>query len=207
MLCLPQSAKKKLQIALHESKRVLIHGEAIAKFLITLIPHLEGVAQPLREDFFEELVLQAKNYGGACRIEFERRKGEFPILQRALEAAESYFTALGSIQESPISQMEMPGLHSAFRLYRRRFSNEISNGAKEASVFATLFKNVQLLYGKRWRIYQGNKLGEPSDLKNFTAGAEIPRLEQIDPEGMALRVFRLLAALMQLGRNCQVKHE
>ena len=204
---LAQAGEEKLRVALLESKRVIIHGEAIAKFLIALIPHMEKVGQELQNDFFDELVLQAKNYGGACRTEFERRQAEFAILQRALKTAESYFEDLVGVVSYAIRQIETPGFFAAARLYARRFSNDISKGAKDASVFATLFKNVQLLYGKRWRMYNRNKLGESSELKNFSAESEIPRLEFLDPEGMVLRRLHAASGITATSAGMASRHE
>jgi hypothetical protein len=38
-----------------------------------------------QEEFFDELVRQLKNYGGACREEFESKTKEFPLLGDALK--------------------------------------------------------------------------------------------------------------------------
>jgi hypothetical protein len=182
----------RLSVILHEFQRSLVHGKAVACLLIVLIPLAETANPELQRELFDELVLQAKNYGGACRSEFERRAEGFPILKKVLEVANRYFDELGKVQSSPINQMEIHGYRQAARLYGRRFSDEISKGAAEASVFLKLFKNVQLLYGKQWRTFHAGKLSGSSDLQHISSTFEIPRLEQIDPEGMALR--RLVAS-------------
>ena len=59
-------------------------------------------------------------------------------------------------------------------------------------------KKVQLLYGKTWSSFYGGKLGEASSLKQFSSSSEMPRLEIIDPEGMALRRLYASAKILEL---------
>jgi hypothetical protein len=105
-------------------------------------------------------VLQLKNYAGSCREECERRASEFPILQRAIEEADRYFEALRKVRQSSISAMEVAGYRQAARLHARRFSNAISKGSEDASVFMSFFKKARLLYGKTWSSFHDGKLGK-----------------------------------------------
>jgi hypothetical protein len=189
----------RLRLGFYEACRTLIHGKAIARFLVALIPRIEKAPEKVQKEFFDELVLQAKNYSGQCRHEFEGRANEFPILKRALDVANPYFEHLTQARKSPIGQMDVPGYLQAALLYARRFSTTVSKGAEEASVFMTLFKKVQLLYGRSWSSYDGGALSRSSELKAISASVEIPRLENIDPEGMALHRLEISTSIASLG--------
>jgi hypothetical protein len=183
---LTETGEREIRLGFCEAQRTLIHGKAIARFFIALIPRIERAAEELQSEFFDELILQAKNFGGECRQEFEKRAGEFALLKKAIDAAKRYYDGLGAVQNSSIGQMDVYGYREAARLYGRRFSTEVSKGAEAASVFMQVFKHVNLLYGKQWSSFQGGTLGQSSGLQTISSSMEIPRLEIIDPEGMAL---------------------
>jgi hypothetical protein len=50
-------------------------------------------------------------------------------------------------------------------------------------------------------MFSGGKLGETSALKHFSNSIEIPRLEIIDPEGMALRRLYASAKILELSKG------
>jgi hypothetical protein len=195
------ASENQLRVAFYELQRDIIHGPSIARFLIVLTQFIERCGPEFQREFYDELVLQSKNYSGACRAEFERRANELPMLKTVLGEADRYFQALLKINESSINSMVVPGWQQAARLYARKFSNEIAKGRKQYSVFLNLFKNVQLLYGKSWSSFHDGKLGEKSDLQLISSSYEIPRLEEIDPEGMALRRIHAFAAIRELTKS------
>lgn len=181
------------ELAFCELQRSMAGGVTIARILISLIGCLHRIAPALQKDFYDELVLQAKNYSGACRKEFEKRAIEISLLTKALADAQRYFESLRGVLHSSISAMEVSGVRHANRLHGRRFSNAISKRSSELSILTQLCKHVRLIYGRQWSTYNGGTLGETSTLKQFSAEMEVPRLEMIDPEYMALR--RLHAAI------------
>jgi hypothetical protein len=196
-----------LRLALHELQRTLVHGDAIGRYLIALIPCAQRVSSGFQEELYKELLLQSKNYAGSCQAEFERQADVFPILRKVLNEAGNYFKSLCQLQQSPINAMDVAGYAYAVRLCRRRLSEEVRKGGEARSVFMQLFKKTQLLYGKKWSSFNDGKLTEASALQKISSSVEIPRLEEIDPEGMALRRLNASINLAALSANHEVKEE
>lgn len=67
----------------------------------------------------------------------------------------------------------------------------------EGSVWAQIVKETMLLYSHRFSSGAEGKLSTPTGLEEFGASVEVPLLEAIEPEGMALRRIR---AEMELER-------
>ena len=190
--------ERQIRIAFYELQRDLVHGDAIARYLVMLIPWIEKMAPDFQQEFYQELVRQLKNYGGACREEFTRRVNEYPILKKALEDVDTYLENLRKIEKSSIHAMEVAGVSRAARMHARKMSNEISKGTRELSVFMQFVKSVRLLYGKQWRSFQSGELGGSSELKKMSSTIELPRMEIIDPEDMALRRLYASAQIQKL---------
>jgi len=196
-----------VRVAFYELQRGIVHGDAIARYLIMLIPCVQRTNLDFQAEFYDLLVLQLKNYPGACREIFEKRKNEFPMLNKSIEEVDNYFNALQKVRKSCVNAIEIAGYRRAAHLYSRRFSNVVSKGAEQASVFMQFIKKVQLLYGKTWSSFYGGKLGETSSLKQFSSSSEIPRMEIIDPEGMALRRLYASAKILELSKPMQTEQE
>ena len=192
-----------VRVAFYELQRGIVHGDAIAHYLIMLIPCIQRSSLDFQAEFYDLLVLQLKNYSGICRDIFQKKQNEFQMLKKAIEEVDNYFNALQNVRHSCINTMEVTGYRRAKYLYSRRFSNVVSKGAEEASVFMQFCKKIQLLYGKTWSSFYDGKLGEVSSLKQFSSSSEIPRLEIIDPEGMALRRLYASSKIFEL---CNPKH-
>jgi hypothetical protein len=195
------------RLAFHELQRTHLHGGAIARFLICLIPHVQHACQDFQNDFFDEIVLQSKNYSGLCLEEFERRADDFPLLRRAVDKANDYFESLRQLKKSGICAMDVPGYRQAIQTHARRFSNQVAKGAEELSVFARLCKKYRLLYGKSWRIYVEGKIGDASGLQELSHTVEIPRIELIDPERMAMRRVYATTQIAALSRTVEMEDE
>ena len=197
---LDQVGEQRLRVTFLELQRVLFDGKAIGRYLALLTPYAQRAGDTFQQEFYAELVLQAKNYGGACREEFKQRANEFPMLKKALDEADCYFDALRRVRQSGIAQMQVPGYRQATRLLGRRSSEEIRRGTESNSIIG-LFKHVHLLYGKQWSSFLGGKLGESSGLHQISTTIEIPRLEVIDPEGMVLRRLQVSAEIATISKN------
>lgn len=189
-----------IQIIFYELQRDQIQGRSVGRYLAMLIPFVERAGDGFREEFHQELRLQAKNYS-ACREEFEKKANQHPILQQILTETDHYFGALRNIHSSSINKISMSGFRRASRLQNRKLSEAVSKGAEEFSIFSSFFKNVQLLYGKSWSNFHDGKLGDKSELQLISTSYEMPRLEIIDPEGMALRRLHASAMIMELNRS------
>jgi len=72
-------------------------------------------------------------------------------------------------------------------------------------VFAQFAKKVRLLYAKQWSVFRDGTLSPPSQLKGISTSMELPRFEQIDPEGMVLR--RLYASAQIAAISDRLKAE
>jgi hypothetical protein len=188
----------RVALAFYELQQSVIHGSAIGRFLIFLIPLVEQASAALREEFYNELVLQLKNYPGVCKEQFALEAKNFPILQKAIDQVDAYFTELKDAYDSPINQMSISGFNRSARLHSRRMASQVSKGAEELSIFTKLLKKVVLLYGRQWRTFHGGVLGESSGLKEISTSMEFPRMEFIDPEGMQLRRFHASARIREL---------
>lgn len=194
---------KQIKIAFYELQRRSLQGRATAKFLIVLIPYVEQIDEAFQADFHAELVLQIKNYPESVRASFEQCSERFPILKDALETSKRYFDALRRVIGSSINTFEVSGYRQAVRLHARRLSNSVSNKSEETSIFLHLIKKVQLLYGNTWSAFTNGKLGESSGLQEFSTSFEVPRLEEIDPEGMVFRRSHASAQIAVLSRSMQ----
>ncbi|UFS72473.1 hypothetical protein LPW11_09830 [Geomonas sp. RF6] len=153
------------------------------------------------------MILQAKNFGGVCLKEFEEHAEEFPLLKEVVEGTNRYFDTLREIQKSSICAMEVPGYRRAARLHARRFSTEVSKGAEEHSIFAQIFKKVQLLYGQSWRSFLGGRLSDATNLQTISNSMELPRLEFFDPEGMMLRRLNASAQIAAISQGAADSEE
>jgi hypothetical protein len=193
--------ERRAGLAFYESQRVSLHATANARLLIVLIPCLEHADSELKGDFYDELVLQLKNYPGGCREEFERRSSDFSILQKAIAEVDAYFVQLNRVREAGIAAMEVSGFRQAAKLHRLRFARAVSKGAEEMSVFAKMFKKVRLLYGKQWSTFHGGALSQSSGLQEFSTSVEVPRMEFIDPEGMNLRRYHASVKIRELSKT------
>ena len=61
-----------------------------------------------------------------------------------------------------------------------------------------MVKKVEMLYGQRFSSFRGGVLSESTPTQEHGFEMEIPRLEEIDPEAMALRRWRSLEIVSQL---------
>lgn len=193
-------SERRIAIAFYECQRSMMNGPAIANLLLFLIPYMERVDPALKEEFYDEILLQSKNYGSCLEV-FGKHAKEYPILEKAVAETEKYFAILKSLVESTINQMQVVGFARAARLSARRFASEVSEGAEALSVFAKLFKKVRLLYGREWRTYYGGQLGDSSRLQQISTSVEFPRMEFVDPEGMQLRRLHAALRLRQLEQS------
>jgi hypothetical protein len=190
--------ERRVALAFYELQRSVIHGSAIARFLIFLIPLVERTSPALQDEFYNELVLQLKNYPGACKEQFALEAKKLPILQKAIDEVDTYFAELKNAYKSPINQISISGFNRSARLHSRRMTNQVSKGAEELSIFTKLVKKVVLLYGREWRTFHGGVLGESSGLKQISTSMEFPRMEFIDPEGMQLRRIHASVRITEL---------
>ena len=195
-------ADSELNAVLWEFVRGAFDGESTARFLILLEPLYRNASDhALADDFEQEMVLQAINFPGACLDKWKELENPSDLLNRVIAKAEDYFEQLQSVKDSPAYSFEFPGLREADENGRRVISKSISESVREKSLFQQFVKRVSLLYGDSWCILgQGDQkgIGESLPLHDFSTVMEIPRLEILTPEMMALRRLKASVNLQGL---------
>ena len=189
---LSKADELKLEIALLEFIQYPLLGEKTSQYLISLEPNFKEVSLDLKDRFKREMILQAINYRQACLEKWKKIRNPSDLLKDVITDAEQYFEDLENVKDSPAINFSFPEYKAASEKSYRDFSNKIVRGAREKSIIAKLAKNIEIIYGTRWSIMVEGKLGKETSFSEISSSMEFPRLEIIDPEGMALR--RLQAA-------------
>ena len=192
-------------ILLHEVAVVAsgLNKESSGRCLLSLANQADRMGANFTDALKQELLLQAKNYPGALGKMFTEASPCKPILQEVMADQDKYFKALAKTKESSVLQMQVQGYHRAMEEFGRKFSNEIQEGARKHSVLMQMVHEVAILYGLSWSTFQGNQLGEPTNLQRISHGTELPRLELIDPEGMQMRRLHALTQINLLEADIQ----
>ena len=144
------------------------------------------------------MVYQAINFPGACYQTWKDHSSPPPALVEVLKQVKVYFDGLDSLRSCSGGHLTFPEWNSALKEWERRFSNEVSEGAKKASIFASLVRHIDLIYGSEWSIADTSSVSDPRPMTTFAHGMEVPRVEILDPEGCAIRRLRLNSLLRKL---------
>jgi len=183
-----EASEKQLEVALLELMcKPLIEAEKASAYLLALEPAFRNVKTALKQEFKNEMILQAINYPGACLDNWKKIENPSDLLKEVITNAEKYFERLRAIKDSPAISFTFPGCKEAAERETREFSSKVSREAMDKSVFAKFAKNVHIIYGSRWAVMMEGKLGQATDFSQFGHSMEFPRVEIIDPEGMAIR--------------------
>ncbi|ULA70127.1 MAG: hypothetical protein LZF62_480328 [Nitrospira sp.] len=187
-----------LSVLLLEIARRPFSAELTSRIFLLLLPFYETTDTTLRKEFVDEMVFQAINFPGACYQAWKDHSSLPPALVEVLEQVKTYFDGLDSLRSCSGGHLTFPEWNSALKEWERRFSNEVSEGAKKASIFASLVRHIDLIYGSEWSIADTSKLSDPSPMTTFSHGMEVPRVEILDPEGCAIRRLRFNSLLRKL---------
>lgn len=182
-----------MSIVLYEFIRRPFLGAEVSKFLIMLERRYRIASNKLQEEFKHEMVMQAINYPGECLDNWKKTENPSKLIKSVIESAEKYFENLKKTRISPANSFSFPELNQAANKGAREFSRKVSEGAHKTSILSKLAKHVDLIYGDQWSIMVQDKLGDPTPFEKVSHSFEASRLEEIDPEGMAVR--RMQAAL------------
>lgn len=196
---LPEENREKLE-SLDESRlslgfwefvrRPYVLGNDVSKFLLMIEPRFRNASQELQEDFKHEMLMQAINYPGDCLASWKNLPNPSSILNDVIHMAEQYFENLRKVNNSPANSFTFPGFHQAAEKGQREYSRKLSEGVEQKSIFSKLAKHVDIIYGEKWSTMYQDKMGEPTEFKEFSHSIEFPRLEEIDPEGSHIRRFQ-----------------
>jgi hypothetical protein len=196
---------RRLQLAFFESQRVMMNGEAIGRLLATLLPYAEAMDPQFQGEFFDEVLLQCQNRGGATRSEIESRVGTHPRIVKIMSRVAELMAERRSVSDSAIAAMNLPGYEKAGRRFLRRQSAMTDKAMREHSVVLQFCKQVALLYGRKWSRYFNGALSESSSLSRIESGIEVPILDLGDPEGMRLRRLQASRRIAELEQAIAVE--
>jgi hypothetical protein len=183
-----EASEKQLEVALLELMcKPLIEAEKASAYLLALEPAFRNVKPALKQEFKNEMILQAINYPGACLDNWKKIENPSDLLKDVVADAEKHFERLNAVKDSPAISFTFPGCKEAAEREASEFSNKVSREAMDKSVFAKFAKNVHIIYGSKWAVMMEGKLGQATDFSKFGHSMEFPRVEIIDPEGMAIR--------------------
>jgi hypothetical protein len=189
-----------LEILILETIRRPMLGPQTERFYSSLIP-VYVARESLCDFFVRHMTEQAINFPGACLEVWSKHVVSDGNYAAVVERANDYFHNLKKTSVLSANGFAFPEFRDAARIGFREFSNRVAKGAKEKSIFLQLVKSVQLLYGRRWATYYDGKIGPVSETKEVSHEIESPRLEEIDPEGMALKRLRAGQRIRSLERG------
>ena len=187
-----QISNTELRLALWEFiRKPFFDGEAIAHFLHVLEPLFWNASdRELRDAFEKEMVLQAMNYPGSCLKKWKEVEKPSDLLKRVIAKADSYFEDMEKVHNSPANSFQFPNFVETAEKGYRDFSHRVSQGAHDRSLISQLLTSVDLIYGDNVCVLgQGEQdgPGDPFPMNRFSHQMELPRLEVLMPEIMALR--------------------
>jgi hypothetical protein len=193
-----KGSAKALTVLLFEIARMPFKAELMSQMFLLLLPFYESTEETLRNEFVGEMVFQGINYPGTCYRAWKDYPTPSTVLIEVLERVKSYFDALDSLRSCSGGQLTFPEWKSGLKEWERRFSIEVSEGAKKASVFASLIRHIDLIYGSEWSNANTSRLSDPTPMTTLSHSMEVPRLEVLDPEGCIMRRIRLNSLLKKL---------
>lgn len=196
-----EASEEQLETALLEFIRRPLLAEKASSYLLAFEPAFQNVKPELKQKFKNEMILQAINYPGACLDNWRKIEKPSDLLKEVIADAEKYFERLKVIEDSPAIAFTFPGCKEAIEREANEFSNKVTSGAKDKSIFTKLAKNVHIIYGTRWSIMMEGKLGGAQDFNELKVSMEFPRVEIIDPEGMALRRLQITSGIKEAGNG------
>ncbi len=173
-------------IALEQLRRDRSYNQTIAKKVQFLEPFFRNVCKELQDDFVNEVVVQAVNYSQGCLKEI-KRFGRSKLIKAVIVRAEQYFDGFEKAANSPANSFNFPGYKEECFRADRRMNAEIQKQAKEKSVFMRFASSVHLIYGNKFSSLVRDSVGDATPMAHIEHSMELPRLELIDPEGMAIR--------------------
>lgn len=187
-----------LQISLLEAKAKLILGNEISEYLISIEPFFRDKSKTLQKDFIREMVFQAINYPGECLEEWKKIENPSEILKIAIESANSYFERLSKTADLPANSYCLPIFLKAEQEVKRRMSKNVDKETYEKSFFLKFVKKTNVLYGDKWSVNHDQSIGDPTQFSKFSHSFEVPRIEYLDPEGIALRRIKANMELKEI---------
>ena len=185
-----QVSDTELRLALWESIRMpFTDSKKTARFLLMMECLVRNASDnELRDEFENEMVLQATNYPGACLKEWKEIEKPSDLLKRVIAKAEGYFEKQKKLQNSPANSFQFPEYMETIEKERRGLSQRFLE-TRDQSLVSQIFPTVDLIYGDLLAQGEKGEIGKPRPLEELSFQVEMPRLERLQPESMALRRF------------------
>ncbi len=190
---------KSFKQALHDEiilKKILLNficdpmlGEDASRFLLLMLPIYESSSFQIQKKFEDEMVLQAINYPGICLDNWKLIKNPSEMLKKVIYRGELYFQQWQSIRNHHANSFSFANLIEANHTALKERSRAIDKATKEQSLFLKFVSTLDVIYGDKTASMMGGQISEPMVFSKFSHSIEFPRLEEIDPEGMAIRRF------------------
>jgi len=198
-----------MRLLFHEVQRTMLSAQSLARLFVSMLRHVDLADDHFKNDLVDELKLQSRNFAGGCRQELEEQGADLPEVVDALKSVDDYFQRLKVAHEAGINAMDVAGHWRAAMLHRRKFSQQVSEGAKEHSPLLSMMKQVSLLYGNASSMFIDAKLRNATPLVATSSSMEIPIVDFCDPEEMALRRIHASAAIQCLleGEGIETEEE
>lgn len=187
-----------LEMALLQFIRSPFLAEKTCKYLSQLEPYFRNTSTELQKTFKNELVVQGINYPHACLNAWKNMKTESSLMSEAIVRTEKYFEALSKLRDSPAVSFSFPECMAARQKADQVFRSRVMQEAKEKSVFVQFAQHLEIVYGNRWATFIAGRLDGPSSFSELSHSMEFPRLEVIDPEGMAIRRLTACSRIEEL---------
>ena len=191
----------KQELLFYELQRIHVDANSIARILSVIARKRSGSNESFDDELKDEVVLQCRNYAGACRSEFERIGGDIPMIATSIKEVGDYFESLKKARKAGINSMQVPGYLKAAKLQRKLFSRQVRKSADQHSSFLNMMKKIQLLYGQTSSQYINGTLSDARPLMENSFSMETPVFEFCDPEQMGFRRLMASAKIDELNRN------
>jgi len=202
---LNRATDTQVELLFFEAQRRLMDFGALARLHASLAARIDQIGGDLATLFHEECARQCLNtYEYRTSLAAHAQSHEY--LPDIVKDAWERLALTDAASKSPALQMVVPGMERAQRIHDRRLVTEVARTMKENSVLLSSNPTVTLLYGgAEFRTFLKDRpFAAPSKMKGFSATAEIPRLEFIDPETMDMRRVAAGHRIAQLERQSMV---
>jgi hypothetical protein len=193
-----KSSDKQIELLILEYSYRPFFGELTAKYFLELEKIIIDRPKELIDLFEREMVFQAINYRGECFEYWKKQDNKSEILQNVIRKTEDYFLKVEKCRELPANSFIFPQFFDAANKARREFSRKVKQSADKKSVFLQLVKTTHILYSENCATYMEGNLGKPSGMGHYSHSMEFPRIEEVDPEGLALKKMRIFKRIKEL---------
>lgn len=189
----------------YESQLVRLEPEAIARLYVILAPHVEGMPSEFREEFREEVKLQAHNYAGRCRSELKRLGSNIDMIQEVVAELSDYFERWREARKSSINAIDVPEHRVGVRLHERMMTQARNEGFERSWVSA-ISKRLDVVYGQQHCQFIEGELQAPTSYTTSHDEYEVPVVDILAPEKMAVRRIRAQLKLKEITGRQQEGH-